>query len=145
MEDKRFKVAKKEALIGIALVIINFIWWFGFGSEDPAEYKYIFGLPEWFFYSCVLGFIVMSIVITFTFIWPVVFGLYWSKGNKYGAISSMVIGMGSYILFDRLLPNAFGMHTVVLPIFLSLITFVVVSYFTDKSTLLKRGNQEGVV
>lgn len=69
MEDKRFKVAKKEALIGIALVILNFIWWFGFaygfGSEDPTQYKYIFGLPEWFFYSCVLGFIVMSLVITF--------------------------------------------------------------------------------
>lgn len=79
------------------------------------------------------------------FIWPVVFGLYWSKGNKYGAISSMIIGMGSYILFDRLLPNAFGMHTVVLPIFLSLITFVVVSYFTHNSILSKRGNQEGAV
>jgi sodium/pantothenate symporter len=79
------------------------------------------------------------------FIWPVVFGLYWSKGNKYGAISSMIIGMGSYILFDRLLPNAFGMHTVVLPIFLSLITFVVVSYFTHNFILSKRGNQEGAV
>ena len=32
------------------------------------------------------------------FIWPIVFGLYWSKANKYGAISSMVVGMGSYIL-----------------------------------------------
>ena len=36
----------------------------------------------------------------------------------------MVIGMGSYILFDRLIPNAFGMHTVILPILLSLITFI---------------------
>ena len=36
----------------------------------------------------------------------------------------MVIGMGSYILLDRLYPNAFGMHTVILPILLSLITFV---------------------
>jgi sodium/pantothenate symporter len=79
------------------------------------------------------------------FIWPVVFGLYWSKGNKYGAISSMIIGMGSYILFDRLSPNAFGMHTVVLPIFLSFITFVVVSYFTHHSLLSKRGNQEGAM
>jgi sodium/pantothenate symporter len=64
------------------------------------------------------------------FIWPVVFGLYWSKGNKYGAISSMIIGMGSYILFDRLMPNALGMHTVVLPICLSLISFVMISYLT---------------
>ena len=64
------------------------------------------------------------------FIWPVVFGLYWSKGNKFGAISSMIIGMGSYIFFDRLIPNALGMHTVVLPIVLSFIAYVLVSYFT---------------
>lgn len=71
------------------------------------------------------------------FIWPVVFGLYWSKGNKYGAISSMIIGMGSYIMFDRLLPNALGMHTVVLPIFFSLITYVVVSFFSYQLMLKK--------
>jgi len=58
------------------------------------------------------------------FLWPIVLGLYWSKGNKYGAISSMVAGIVSYILLDRLYPNAFGMHTVILPILLSLITFI---------------------
>ncbi|MGX2958552.1 sodium/pantothenate symporter [Peribacillus sp. JNUCC 23] len=69
------------------------------------------------------------------FIWPIVFGLYWSKGNKYGAISSMVVGMGSYILFDRLHPNALGMHTVVLPVLLSLIAYVIISKLTDKYVL----------
>lgn len=64
------------------------------------------------------------------FIWPVVLGLYWNKGNKYGAITSMIVGMGSYILFDRLHPNAFGVHTVVLPILLSLLCFVIVSLMT---------------
>ncbi|MBD1381502.1 YhdT family protein [Metabacillus arenae] len=67
MNDKRFKVAHKEAKIGIALVIFNFIWWFGFaygmGSGDPASYNYIFGLPEWFFYSCVAGFMIMVILV----------------------------------------------------------------------------------
>ncbi len=58
------------------------------------------------------------------FIWPIVFGLYWKRGNKYGACFSMIVGMGSYILFDRFFPNPFGIHTVVLPILLSLITFV---------------------
>jgi sodium/pantothenate symporter len=58
------------------------------------------------------------------FIWPIIFGLYWSKGNKYGAFLSMVVGMGSYILFDRFYPNAFGLHTVVLPVLLSLMTFI---------------------
>jgi sodium/pantothenate symporter len=71
------------------------------------------------------------------FIWPVIFGLYWSKGNKYGALTSMVLGMGSYILFDRFYPNAFGLHTVVLPIILSLLGFVIVSYTTHRHFAVK--------
>ena len=63
------------------------------------------------------------------FIWPIVLGLYWSRGNKYGAIASMLVGLGSYILFDRLYPNALGMHTVVLPVLFSLFTFIIVSLF----------------
>jgi uncharacterized membrane protein YhdT len=67
MKDKRFKIAHKEAIIGVVLVIINFLWWYGFaygmGSGDPAQYQYIFGMPEWFFYSCVVGTIVMIILI----------------------------------------------------------------------------------
>ena len=61
------------------------------------------------------------------FIWPVIFGLYWSKGNKNGAITSMILGMGSYILLDRFYPNAFGLHTVVIPIMLSFAGFIVAS------------------
>ncbi|MGG1676447.1 sodium/pantothenate symporter [Neobacillus sp. NRS-1170] len=68
------------------------------------------------------------------FIWPVILGLYWRKGNKYGAITSMVLGMGTYILLDRFYPNAFGLHTVVVPVVLSLISFVVVSFATQQET-----------
>ncbi|WP_047983067.1 YhdT family protein [Ornithinibacillus californiensis] len=61
------KIANREALIGIGLAIFNFIWWYAFayglGSKDPEEYSYIFGLPDWFFYSCVLGFIVMVVLV----------------------------------------------------------------------------------
>jgi uncharacterized membrane protein YhdT len=61
------KVANREALIGVGLVIFNFVWWYGFayglGSKDPEEYKYIVGLPDWFFYSCVLGLIVMVVLV----------------------------------------------------------------------------------
>lgn len=67
-DESRFKIANREALIGVGLVIFNFVWWFAFayglGSKDPAEYTYIFGLPAWFFYSCVLGFVVMSLLVT---------------------------------------------------------------------------------
>lgn len=68
------------------------------------------------------------------FIWPVVLGLYWKKGNKYGAISSMLVGTGSYITIHTYFPNPFGMHTVVFPIIFSLISFVIVSVLTaDKN------------
>ncbi|MFB6466333.1 YhdT family protein [Cytobacillus sp. Hz8] len=66
--DRRFKVAHREALIGIVLVIINFVWWYGFayglGSRKVDDYTYIMGLPAWFFYSCVVGFIFMVILVT---------------------------------------------------------------------------------
>jgi uncharacterized membrane protein YhdT len=68
-KDKRYKIAHREAIIGVILVIINFIWWYGFayglGSGNPKDYQYIWGMPEWFFYSCVVGFFVMSILISF--------------------------------------------------------------------------------
>ena len=43
------------------------------------------------------------------FIWPILFGLYWSRGNKYGAIASMVVGMSPYIVIDRFFANPFGL------------------------------------
>ncbi|MCS0669770.1 sodium/pantothenate symporter [Cytobacillus firmus] len=66
------------------------------------------------------------------FIWPVVLGLYWAKGNRYGAVASMIAGTASYILFHTFYPNALGMNTVVLPIALSLAAYVSVSLLTEK-------------
>lgn len=67
------------------------------------------------------------------FIWPVVLGLYWQRANGAGAASAMITGMVSYILFNTFYPNAFGMHTVVLPILLSLVTFIAVSLLSGRS------------
>lgn len=66
------------------------------------------------------------------FIWPVVLGLYWKKGNKYGAISSMIVGIGTYVYFHTYFPNPLGMHTVVLPVILSLLSYVVASLVTGQ-------------
>ncbi|WP_409369408.1 YhdT family protein [Lysinibacillus sp. 38-6] len=59
MKDQRFKIAHREALIGIGLVLVNFAIWYGFayglGSGDPSKYTYILGFPAWFFYSCIAG------------------------------------------------------------------------------------------
>lgn len=68
------------------------------------------------------------------FIWPIVLGLYWTKGNKYGAISGMVTGLLVYILIHTYAPNPFGMHTVVLPVVLSLLVFVTASIMTQSKT-----------
>lgn len=66
--DPRYKVANREALIGVGLAVFNFIWWFAFayglGGRDPSKYSYVFGLPAWFFYSCVLGVVVMAVLVT---------------------------------------------------------------------------------
>ncbi|MDY0395215.1 YhdT family protein [Virgibacillus halophilus] len=66
-EDKRFKSANKEALFGVGLAVFNFIWWFtcayGIGGRNPTKYTFILGLPAWFFYSCVVGFIVITILV----------------------------------------------------------------------------------
>jgi uncharacterized membrane protein YhdT len=67
MEDKRFKIAHREAIIGIILVLINFAIWYGFayglGEQDPTTYTYILGFPAWFFYSCIAGTIFMIVLI----------------------------------------------------------------------------------
>ncbi len=70
MEDPRFKIAHKEAMLGVGLAIFNFIWWYGFaygmGSKPISSYQYIFGFPAWFFYSCIVGFIVVTLLLILT-------------------------------------------------------------------------------
>lgn len=64
------------------------------------------------------------------FIWPVVLGLYWKYGNKYGALASMIVGMLSYVglhFYNETNGALFGVHTVTLPILLSLVAYIVFS------------------
>ncbi|WP_298824541.1 sodium/pantothenate symporter [uncultured Planococcus sp.] len=64
------------------------------------------------------------------FIWPIVLGLYWKWGNKYGAIASMATGILSYIglhFYNLENGNLFGVHTVTLPVLLSLVAFIAFS------------------
>ena len=46
----------KEALITIFLYFLYFLWWYYFAYIYPPknveDYKYVLGLPDWFFYSC---------------------------------------------------------------------------------------------
>lgn len=67
MKDKRYRVANREAIIGVVLVLINFGMWYGFaygmGGGDPTEYTYVLGFPAWFFYSCIVTTITMLVLI----------------------------------------------------------------------------------
>ncbi|MFX3623413.1 MAG: YhdT family protein [Ectobacillus sp.] len=62
-------MAHREARIGIALAVVNFVWWYAFayglGSKSPDQYTYILGFPAWFFYSCLVGFVVMVALVIF--------------------------------------------------------------------------------
>ncbi|RYL89780.1 sodium/panthothenate symporter [Sporolactobacillus sp. THM7-4] len=69
------------------------------------------------------------------FIWPVVLGLYWRKGNRFGALAAIVVGAVSYIVIQSFFGNLFGMHPVVIPVFLSLISYVVISLATQKQSV----------
>lgn len=66
------------------------------------------------------------------FIWPVVMGLYWKKGNKYGALASIIVGVGLYILSDTFFPEPFGFHSVVLPVVAAFVVYVLVSLGTQQ-------------
>lgn len=64
------------------------------------------------------------------FIWPVVLGLYWKYGNKYGAIASMITGMLSYValhFYNEEYGELLGVHTVTFPILLSLVAYIIFS------------------
>lgn len=64
---ERGKVIRRETRIILALYLLFFLWWYatayGLGGGDPLEYKYIFGFPAWFFYSCIVGYIGISVIL----------------------------------------------------------------------------------
>lgn len=63
----RKKQIQKEALLTVGLYLFYFLWWYYFayhyGAKEVEHYNYILGLPEWFFYSCVLGLVVVNVLV----------------------------------------------------------------------------------
>ena len=69
------------------------------------------------------------------FFWTLLFGLFWKKANKTGALLSMV---GGTIIYQAAGFKFFNLHQITIGISVSLILFLIGSYFgksTDKSTL----------
>lgn len=67
--------------------------------------------------------------LTTTFWAPLVFGLYWKRGNKYGALASMVGGIPVYVLLDQLVDTG-DLGAVVIALPTAILLYVVVSLLT---------------
>ncbi|QJB57096.1 YhdT family protein [Pseudodesulfovibrio sp. zrk46] len=65
--DRRFRQANREALIALVAYGVYFVWWYvfgyGMGDTDPDTYSYVFGFPAWFFYSCIAGYPVITVLL----------------------------------------------------------------------------------
>jgi len=61
------------------------------------------------------------------FLWPLVFGLYWSKASAHGAIASMLSGLICYIALMWLKPDMARIHPIVPTLVVNLVVFVTVS------------------
>ena len=62
------KFKNKEGIVAVVIAIIHFALWYYFAYvrfdvNNVKSYKYILGLPEWFFYSCVVGLILINILV----------------------------------------------------------------------------------
>lgn len=72
------------------------------------------------------------------FFWVLIFGLFWPKANKYGAILAMSGGVIIYCLTMILKIKFFDLHQIVLGMFFSLLLFLLGNLFgktVDKNTL----------
>jgi SSS family solute:Na+ symporter len=68
-------------------------------------------------------------VIASACLWPVVLGVYWKRGTRAGAFSSMIIGTATALGWLAA-KNPFGLHGFIPGVAVSLIVFVVVSLLT---------------
>lgn len=67
-----------------------------------------------------------------TFLWVIVLGLYWDKANAYGAISSMLVGLVSFILFTQFGIKLFGFNPIVPSLVFGLAAFLIGNKIGEK-------------
>ncbi|MDD3311789.1 sodium/pantothenate symporter [Pseudodesulfovibrio sp.] len=58
------------------------------------------------------------------FLCPIVLGLYWKRGNAAGAITSILGGVGAYIILSLIKPDMGGLHAIVPTTLVSAVGFV---------------------
>ena len=62
------RLKNKEGIVAIIIAIIHFSLWYYFAYvrfdvNNVKSYKYILGLPEWFFYSSIVVSILIIILV----------------------------------------------------------------------------------
>ncbi|MDG4952943.1 sodium/pantothenate symporter [Actinobacillus equuli] len=68
-----------------------------------------------------------------TFLWVIVLGLYWKNANAAGAISSMLAGLTSYVIFTSFKISIFSFHAIVPSLVIGLIAFLIGNRFGKKA------------
>lgn len=65
---------------------------------------------------------------------PILLGIFWKRGNKYGAITSICWGMIVYALTNTIVPESvlLGTHPSFVSILSSVLVYVIVSLFTEE-------------
>ncbi len=68
-----------------------------------------------------------------TFLWVIALGLYWKKANRFGGITSMVVGLSSYIIFTAQNLKVLGFHPIVPALMLGLVGFLIGNKFHNQA------------
>ena len=58
------------------------------------------------------------------FLWPIILGLYWKKANATGTITSIIVGLGTFMFLSITKFPVFGLHPIVPTLILSFVAFV---------------------
>jgi sodium/pantothenate symporter len=67
-----------------------------------------------------------------TFFWPIIGGLYWKKGNSTACLASTVLGLATFIFFNRVKILPFGLHEIIAGLIVSGIAYFVAGKLTAK-------------
>lgn len=61
-----------------------------------------------------------------TFFWPIIGGLYWKKGNSSACLASTVLGLATFIFFNRVKILPLGIHEIIAGLIVSGLAYLIV-------------------
>lgn len=67
-----------------------------------------------------------------TFFWPLIGGLYWKKGTAKGCIVSTLVGLASFIFFNRVKIAPFGIHEIIPALLLGGLAYWLCGHFSKE-------------